>query len=118
MSVCAVSWAIVRLALGDVESGNDDCAHGRAGEISRYQIKRSVWRSHYHAGRQNPWRNEAVAWSVAFEARELYALWNAPGTFRQCGYRVDRLPKVIGARCNRFARLCQKYAKKYAKDGK
>jgi hypothetical protein len=30
-------------ALGEIESGNDDMAHGRRGEIGRYQCMKAVW---------------------------------------------------------------------------
>ena len=80
-------------ALSQVESGDDDNAVGRSGEVSRYQIMRSVWRQ-YGKG-LNP-RNPVHAKSVALKIlsdrseafalrhnrppsnRELYGLWNAP----------------------------------------
>src|SRR2546426_8121216 len=41
----------VREALGMIESGNNDRAVGRAGEISRYQIKKNVWRKYSSSSR-------------------------------------------------------------------
>lgn len=79
-------------ALGMIESGNNDKARGRSGEVSRYQIMPSVWRA-YRGG--NP-RNEYEATRVAskimsdrierFQSihgrsptfRECYTLWNKP----------------------------------------
>jgi hypothetical protein len=80
-------------ALSAIESGDDDYAVGSSGEVSRYQIMRSVWRQ-YGKG-LNP-KNPAHAKSVALKIlsdrsnafalrhnrlpsnRELYGLWNAP----------------------------------------
>ena len=79
-------------ALGMIESGNNDKARGRSGEVSRYQIMPSVWRA-YRGG--NP-RNEDEAARVASKImsdrierfqtvhgrkptfRECYTLWNKP----------------------------------------
>lgn len=80
-------------ALSAIESGDDDNAVGRSGEVSRYQIMRSVWRQY---GKDLNPRNPAHAKSVALKIlsdrseafalrhnrppsnRELYGLWNAP----------------------------------------
>src|SRR5437899_3833634 len=51
-------------ALGMIESGNDDRGIGRAGEISRYQIHPSVWRS-YSVSRA--YQNPAVSCQVAHQ---------------------------------------------------
>lgn len=109
-------------ALGQVESGDNDQAVGKAGEVSRYQIKPDLWRR-YSGGLNRPsdWRNPWIAWLVATDilkersdafaqkrrrpptAYELYVLWNAP---RQLETRVT---KTVSERARRFANLVQKY---------
>jgi hypothetical protein len=108
-------------ALASVESGGNDRAVGRAGEVSRYQIKPDVWR---RAVKAKGWKArdaeaaKRVANAILDErinrfkqatgreptAREVYALWNAPGVLAQQGWRCERLPKVVRFRCERFAK--------------
>jgi hypothetical protein len=80
-------------ALSQVESGDDDYAVGMSGEVSRYQIMRSVWRQ-YGKGLnpKNPSHAKSVALKILSDRseafalrhnrlpsnRELYGLWNAP----------------------------------------
>lgn len=80
-------------ALSAIESGDDDNAVGRSGEVSRYQIMRSVWRQ-YGKGLnpRNPVHAKSVALKILLDRseafalrhnrppsnRELYGLWNAP----------------------------------------
>ena len=80
-------------ALSQIESGDDDNAVGRSGEVSRYQIMRSVWRQ-YGKGLnpKNPSHAKSVALKILSDRskafalrhnrppsnRELYGLWNAP----------------------------------------
>src|SRR5437762_7245366 len=52
----------IREALGMLESGNDDHAVGSAGEISRYQIKKNIWRT--YSSSASFW-DENEAWRVA-----------------------------------------------------
>ena len=110
----------VREALGMIESGNNDRAVGRAGEISRYQIKKNVWRKYSSSSR---YADKDHAWQVAeqvFSIRarefqrsinrapdpfELYVLWNAPGQFQASGYKRNRISKVVAERAKRFANL-------------
>jgi len=108
-------------ALAMVESGGNDRAVGRAGEVSRYQIMPRLWRQ---AVRGRPARvasDAATARQVATTllegrlarfksattreptAREVYALWNAPGLLEREGWRYERLPRVVRQRCDRFA---------------
>jgi len=110
----------VREALGMIESGNNDRAVGGAGEISRYQIKKSVWRKYSSSSRYS---DKDHAWQVAervfsnlvaeFQRStgrtpdpfELYVLWNAPGHFQATGYKRNRISKVVAERAKRFANL-------------
>src|SRR5215467_12617846 len=83
-------WA----ALSQIESGDNDHAVGRQGEVSRFQIRPEVWRR--YAPMKADWRKPSDALSVAtvamrdrclaFERNfhrpptdlEFYVLWNAP----------------------------------------
>jgi hypothetical protein len=124
LSSPAQEWQAIRHALGQIESGNNDHARGRAGEVSRYQILPVVWRAEARSGRRagDP-TNEADAWLVtrsilarrmaAFRAshtgrapspREIYALWNSPAQ-AALEAKGKRLPAVLRARCERFANL-------------
>jgi len=97
-------------ALSMLESGDNDFAHGRSGEISRYQITKSVWRAHTrlpYSAATNALTAQSVALAVllereaAFAARhhrapsdyEAYTLWN---------------PRAPAETCQRFANLCAK----------
>ena len=80
-------------ALSAIESGDNDYAVGSSGEVSRYQIMRSVW-SQYGKGLnpKNPTHAKSVALKILSDRskafalrhnrppsnRELYGLWNAP----------------------------------------
>ncbi|HXG49204.1 MAG TPA: hypothetical protein VNO52_16390, partial [Methylomirabilota bacterium] len=44
----AVGFSLLE-ALSLIESGNNDRAIGRAGEVSRYQILPTVWRRYSHS---------------------------------------------------------------------
>lgn len=80
-------------ALSAIESGDDDNAVGRSGEVSRYQIMRSVWRKYGNGlNPRNPVHAKSVALKILLDRseafalrhnrppsnRELYGLWNAP----------------------------------------
>ena len=101
-------------ALSQLESADDDCAVGSAGEISRYQIKPEVWRRYARANAD--WRKPDDALSVAREAMqdrcaaferavhrpptdfEFYILWNAPA-------QIQRPGKAVSGRAARFCNL-------------
>jgi hypothetical protein len=105
-------------ALSMIESGNDDFAHGRHTEISRFQIQREVWLQATNAPVGSA-TNAAVARAVAemiaakrcqdFEKKrgraptdfEFYVLWNAPA-------QVDKPVPAVRARAERFANLVEK----------
>jgi hypothetical protein len=105
-------------ALSMIETGNNDRMLGRAGEISRYQILKSEWRSVTNSTR---FSCPATARSVTVQLMkrreqrfralyrrnptnfEVYALWNAPGqVFR------GRVSAVVAERCRRYANLCER----------
>ena len=103
-------WA----ALSQLESGDNDCAIGAAGEVSRYQMKLELWRQ--YAATNADWQKPADALKVAqdvmkgrcadFEEAfhrppndfEFYILWNAPGQIRKPG-------KNVRERAQRFCNL-------------
>jgi hypothetical protein len=108
-------------ALAMVESGGNDRAVGRAGEVSRYQILPRLWRQAVQGKAEREAHEAATARQVATTilegrlarfraatareptAREVYALWNAPGLLERKGWRYERLPRVVRQRCDRFA---------------
>jgi hypothetical protein len=102
-------------ALSQIESGDNDFAVGRAGEISRYQIRRELWQKVTNAPLSEA-TNSAVAISVAksialarmenFRQQynrpptdsEFYILWNAPG-------EIDHPSHVVRSRASLYANL-------------
>jgi len=103
-------WA----ALSQIESGDNDHAVGRQGEVSRFQILPQVWRR--YASREANWHVPADALAVArvtmkdrclaFERQfhrsptdvEFYILWNAPA-------QVARPSRIVLRRARRFQNL-------------
>ena len=101
-------------ALSQIESGNNDRAIGKYGEVSRYQIRPRVWQR--YASPKADWRAPAVSLHVAqrameercaaFQRRfrrppsdlEFYVLWNAPA-------QVGRPTPVVYQRALRFHNL-------------
>jgi hypothetical protein len=122
--VCVLVFGIcVRLqamdrwtALSQVESGDNDHAVGRRGEVSRYQMLPEVWRR--YAWAKADWRRPSDSLSVArlamserclvFERRfgrrptdiEFYVLWNAPAQIlkpsRAVFKRAERFRNLLG----------------------
>jgi hypothetical protein len=108
-------------AISMIESGNNDCAIGGAGEVSRYQIKPKVWRAFTNL---NAYQNQKVSCWVAaqyvsflenaFEKRvgrapsdfDLYVLWNAGYRYyARIGFSSRRVGPVIRERAERFVNL-------------
>jgi hypothetical protein len=100
-------WA----ALSMIESGDDDKAIGPGGEISRFQIRRSLWPG---GDPQNPQVALVVAQEImrprlaGFQQShkreatdfEFYVLWNAP-------WQADHPSTVVTERARRFTNLVQ-----------
>ena len=104
-------------ALSMLETGNNDRMVGSAGEISRYQILKTEWRSVTNSTR---WTDPHVAKAVTlqlmerrlkqFRAKhgrepsdfEFYVLWNAPAHVLVRG----KVSKVVAERAERYANLC------------
>ena len=119
-----ISEARMLDSLAAIESGGEDRAIGRAGEVSRYQIMPGLWRrtlreNGWHGSPHDPKLARRVALKI-LESRirhfaevmhrwpgpeEIYALWNAPGLLAVRGWRWQRLPAKIRARCIRFVNL-------------
>jgi len=101
-------------ALSQIESGDNDRAVGRAGEISRYQMLPEIWER--FAPKEAKWENPKEALVVAKEAMrdrcdefersfhrpptdfEFYVLWNAPA-------QVQRPGSAVTERAKRFCNL-------------
>lgn len=110
-------WGMDRLsALSMLETGDDDRAVGRAGEISRFQVLRSEWRSVTNSARYADYETaRKVVLQImsrriqSFEAVhkrspndfEYYALWNAPAQALQ-----GKFSRRVAERCRRFVNLC------------
>ena len=99
-------WA----ALSQIESGDNDRAVCRSGEVSRYQIKPALWcagePSDCMAALENAQHIMQLR-LIGFEHRygrpatdfEFYVLWNAPG-------QVEKPSRIVRERAERFANLC------------
>ena len=98
---------ILLMAIAEVESGNNDKAIGPAGEVSRYQMTKTVWRQ--YAPASFDWRNRDNAEWIAVkhanwirvrlpkdlenDPAAIAACWNVGvEAFKRCGYDVNRLP--------------------------
>ncbi|HUA39524.1 MAG TPA: hypothetical protein VMA35_14120 [Candidatus Sulfopaludibacter sp.] len=119
--MCALAaWGVVLSAsamnrweaLSMLETGDDDSAVGRCGEISRYQIRAELWPG------GNP-QNARAALSVArniMQTRvarfqethgrsptnfEFYVLWNAPA-------EIDHPVPCVAERARRYANLVER----------
>ena len=130
VTVCGAQADPSRIeALGMIETGNNDYAIGSVGEISRYQLRPTVWHS-YNASRSytdvkvasgvaRSHLDYLQAWFRKRAAREasdfdIYVMWNAgPTYYLRRGFAPERVHRVIGERAERFANLCR--ANKYAK---
>jgi hypothetical protein len=101
-------------ALSLIESGDNDRAVGKAGEVSRYQIMPNVWRAYGGGNPKNSVEAKRIATKIMaariakFEAQhsrqpsmvEVYALWRSPAramelklsaAVRECGHRFSNL---------------------------
>jgi len=113
-------------ALSMIESGNNDSAIGRAGEVSRYQIKPWIWRRYSKAASyHNSQVSRTVAESYLAELEEtfrkragrepddfdIYILWNAgPTYYGKVGFSKSRVHRIIRERAQRYVNLREKRA--------
>ncbi len=112
------------IALGAIETGNNDNEIGRAGEVSRYQIMPSVWKHYSHSSYyDNPQVSRAVAqqhWSslrASFKKQtgrepdnfDMYVLWNTCyGYYASKGFQPARLDPAVRDRAQRFVNLVER----------
>lgn len=111
-------------AISQIESSDNDKAKGRHGELSRYQLKRSVWKQHFPDEKdQRHIPTEAKRCAKAHlcwlelklclfkktrdpDPRDVYAAWNIGlEAFARRDYDFDRLPNTIKKRSERFSNL-------------
>jgi len=105
-------------ALSMIETGDNDRAVGRAGEISRYQVRKNEWQSVTNSVTYSDSETAKVVLLQIMDRRihsfqatfgrsptdfEFYALWNAPTQALQ-----GRVSPRVAERCQRFANLCEK----------
>jgi len=110
-------------AISMIESGGNDWAVGKAGEVSRYQLLPKTWR-HYTTFQaySNPLlarqiaRQHLAALEANFRARagreatdfDCYVLWNAGlHYYARIGFQPARVHPVIRERAERFVNLRQ-----------
>ncbi len=104
-------------ALSQIESGDNDRAVGRAGEVSRYQLLPEIWER--YAPKDAKWENPKEALAAAKEAMqercdgferskqrpptdfEFYVLGNAPS-------QIERPSAAVAERAQRFCSLIKK----------
>jgi hypothetical protein len=113
-------------AISMIESGNNDAAVGRAGEVSRYQIRPHVWKQFSAPAERHPaaYGDPATASAVAqryvdwlgkyykeatgraADNFDLYVMWNAGAAYyRRIGFTKDRVHPTVRARADRFVNL-------------
>jgi hypothetical protein len=115
-------------AISQIESNDNDKAKGKHGELSRYQLKRSVWRQHFPSEKdQRHIPAEARRCAKAHlcwlelrlclvqrkntpDPRDVYAAWNLGlAAFSRKDYDFNRLSKSAKAKCERFYNLYSDY---------
>jgi hypothetical protein len=108
-------------AISMIESGDNDSAVGRGGEVSRFQIKPNVWAIYSQSRVFNDTR---VAAAVAerhllylegiFRSRtgreptdfDTYVLWNAGASYYgRIGFSAERVHHVVRDRASRYVNL-------------
>ena len=115
-------------AISQIESNDNDKAKGRHGELSRYQLKRAVWKQHFPSEKdQRHIPSEARRCAKAHlcwlelrlclaqrkntpDPRDVYAAWNLGlAAFSRKDYDFSRLSKSAKAKCERFYNLYSDY---------
>jgi hypothetical protein len=114
------------LALAMIETGNNDREIGGAGEVSRYQLSRAVWKSYTTS---QDWAEPEVSLQVATQhwnylanyfkqktGREpddfdMYVLWNTRfGYYAHKGFSRQEISPVVRDRAERFVNLVNRKA--------
>lgn len=135
--ICATETTLIALqqdfdaklrAISQIESNDNDKAKGCHGELSRYQIKRAVWKQHFpdekdqrhiplHAKRC---ARAHLCWLELKlcllkktnnpSPRDVYAAWNIGlAAYARRDYTLDKLPNNIRQRADRFTNLYEDY---------
>ena len=111
-------------AISQIESNDNDKAKGRHGELSRYQLKRSVWKQHFPDKKDQRhipaearrcakahlcWLEIQLCLAKRVKdpvGRDIYAAWNLGLlAYARRGFDFDRLPVAIRERSERFENL-------------
>ena len=113
-------------ALWMIETGGNDWTVGKAGEISRYQVKADLWQS---VTDSRDYTSPKIARTVAIKVMdqrikefdalykrqptnfEYYALWNAPNQAMN-----GHLTRAVAERCKRFSNLCSRPYLEYSQN--
>lgn len=100
-------------ALGQIESGENDFANGRHGEISRFQCLKSVWRkatAQPYASATNPAIAAAVVIAVIHARTGVQASELTPEAFARAWHcpAAKHLNREQRDYVNRFINLCHK----------
>lgn len=113
LTVGADRWT----ALSMLETGDNDRAVGRAGEISRYQILKQEWRSVTTSRRytdaslakevaEELMRRRVAAFQKVYRRNpsdfEFYVLWNAPQQVLK-----RKVTPTVAERAQRYQNLCE-----------
>ena len=125
---CMQDFDVKLRAISQIESNDNDKAKGRHGELSRYQIKPSVWRQHFPDEKdQRHIPKEARRCAKAHlcwlelqlclvkktrdpDPRDIYAAWNLGlEAFSRRDYKFDKLPISIRQRAERFNNLYEAF---------
>lgn len=115
-------------ALAQIESNDNDKAKGQHGELSRYQIKHSVWKQHFPAEKdQRHIPKEARRCAKAHlcwlelklclfnktkdpSPRDVYAAWNLGlAAYARRDYNIAKCPLTIRQRSANFRNLYEEY---------
>ena len=105
-------------ALWMIETGGNDWTVGKAGEISRYQVRANIWRNFTDSREYSSPKTARLvasrvmdqrisAFTAAFKRQpsnfEYYALWNAPNQAMS-----GHITRAVAERCHRFCNLCSR----------
>lgn len=111
-------------ALSQIESNDNDSAKGRHGELSRYQLKRSVWKQHFPAEKDQRHVPSAarrcarahLCWLELKlclaqrtnnpDPKDIYAVWNLGlAGYAKHEYTFSKLPARLQDRAQRFTNI-------------
>lgn len=113
-----MNWLLLLVAIATIESGNNDKAVGRLGEISRYQIRPTTWAAY---SKSKEYSNPVVAKEVALSfLKRIYAMLPAKsrtmrdvlvcynwgiGNYRKVKFNYTKVPKQVKTYVNKVTKL-------------